>query len=120
MCRYLSSSVLYIQREHTERFGFSSSKKLFVRDATGLTSSLSGRDAMVGNILAMGVSYFMVFAFFASLLYPGVNLPYTVLVTLVPCVVVATIYYLFTVSMPRTGGDYVWVSRVVRWHAWGR
>jgi len=51
--------------------------------------------------------------FFASLLYPGVDLPLTVLVALVPSFVMAAVYYLLTVSMPRAGGDYVWVSRII-------
>ena len=61
----------------------------------------------------MGVSYFFVFEFFATLLFPGVDLPITILVTLIPGVVVALLYYLFTVAMPRTGGDYVWTSRAL-------
>jgi amino acid transporter len=88
-------------------------KKFFVREATGLTKEISGKSAMIGNIHAMGVTYFFVFAFFALLIYPGVNLPLTVLVTLVPGVIIAAMYYLFTLSMPRTGGDYIWVSRII-------
>jgi amino acid transporter len=61
----------------------------------------------------MGIAYLFVFEFFATLLFPGVNLPITVLVTLIPGVVVALLYYLFTVAMPRTGGDYVWTSRIL-------
>ena len=88
-------------------------KKIFARDATGLTRQIGAWDAFLGNILAMGVSYFFVFAYFASLLFPGVDLPVTVFVTLIPGVVVALLYYLFTVAMPRTGGDYVWTSRIL-------
>jgi amino acid transporter len=88
-------------------------QKIFARDATGLTRQIGAWDAFLGNILAMGVSYFFVFAYFASLLFPGVDLPVTVFVTLIPGVVVALLYYLFTVAMPRTGGDYVWTSRIL-------
>jgi APA family basic amino acid/polyamine antiporter len=87
--------------------------KIFARDATGLTRQIGAWDAFLGNILAMGVSYFFVFAYFASLLFPGANLPVTVFVTLIPGIVVALLYYLFTVAMPRTGGDYVWTSRIL-------
>jgi APA family basic amino acid/polyamine antiporter len=93
--------------------GSSSGNKVFLRDATGLTRQISGWDAFLGNILAMGIAYFFVFEFFATLLFPGVDLPVTVLVTLIPGVVVALLYYLFTVAMPRTGGDYVWTSRIL-------
>jgi amino acid transporter len=88
-------------------------KTVFVRDATGLTRQIGAWEAFLGNILAMGVAYFFVFEFFATLLFPGVDLPITVFVTLIPGVVVALLYYLFTVAMPRTGGDYVWTSRVL-------
>lgn len=86
---------------------------VFVREATGLTRQITAFDAFVGNILAMGIAYFFVFEFFATLLFPGVNLPVTVFITLIPGVVVALLYYLFTVAMPRTGGDYVWTSRIL-------
>jgi amino acid transporter len=84
-----------------------------VRDATGLTRSLTGWDALVGNLSSMGMAYSFVYAWFAAALFPGVNLPLTVAVALVPGVIISLIYYLFTVSMPRTGGDFVWVGRVV-------
>ncbi len=90
-----------------------SEKGAFVREATGLTRQISGWDAFLGNILAMGIAYFFVFEYFATLLFPGVDLPITIIVTLIPGVVVALLYYLFTVAMPRTGGDYVWTSRIL-------
>lgn len=91
----------------------SENKTVFVRNATGLTRQIGSSEAFLGNILAMGVCYFFVFAFFASFLLPGTNLPVTVLVTLVPGSIVAFLYYLFTVAMPRTGGDYIWTSRIL-------
>ena len=61
----------------------------------------------------MGLGYVIVYAFFATLLYPGVNLPLTVVFSLLPGFLYSAIYYLLTVAMPRTGGDYVWISRIV-------
>lgn len=90
-----------------------SEKGTFVREATGLVRNISSSEAFLGNILAMGIAYFFVFEFFATLLFPGVNLPVTIAITLIPGLVVALLYYLFTVAMPRTGGDYVWTSRVL-------
>ena len=88
-------------------------KQVFVRNATGLTRQIGTWEAFLGNILAMGIAYFFVFAFFASLIFPGVDLPVTVFVTLIPGCIVALLYYMFTVAMPRTGGDYVWTSRIL-------
>ena len=89
------------------------SNRVFVREATGLTRKIGGRSTFVGNVMCMGIAYGAVFAFFAGALYPGVNLPLTVVVTLLPAFLYSIIYYIFTLSMPRTGGDYVWVSRIV-------
>ena len=89
------------------------SPKVFLRDATGLTRELSATDALVGNLAVMGIGFVFLYAFFASLLYPGVNLPLTVVIGLLPGIVIALVYYFFSVAMPRTGGDFVWVSRVL-------
>ncbi|MGA3404213.1 MAG: amino acid permease, partial [Candidatus Bathyarchaeia archaeon] len=86
---------------------------LFVRHATGLTRNLSGLDALIANLASMGVTAPIYIMYFSSLLYPGVNLPLTVLIAIPPSFVMAAIYYLLTMSMPRTGGDYVWVSRII-------
>ncbi len=87
--------------------------KVFVRDATGLAREIGPVSALIGNIMVMGLGYVLVYAFFASLLYPGVNLPLTVVFSLLPGLLYSAIYYLLTVAMPRTGGDYVWISRVI-------
>ena len=89
------------------------SKKVFVRDATGLTREISGWDALAGNLASMGIGYLFLYVFFASLLYPGVNLPATVVFMLLPGFVFSLLYYYFSVAMPRSGGDYVFVGRVL-------
>ena len=89
------------------------SRKVFLRDATGLTRSLSGADALIGNLCTMGIGFSFLYVFFSELLYPGVNLPFTVVFALVPGVILSLVYYYFTVAMPRTGGDFVWTSRVI-------
>lgn len=68
---------------------------------------------MVGNLFVTGIAYGLVFAFFTSSLYLGANLPLTVLFTLAPVMIWSLVYYMLTVAMPRTGGDYVWVSRAI-------
>lgn len=88
-------------------------KNYFARDATGLTREVGSFYAMIGNIMVMGLGYGLVFAFFSSSLYPGVDLPYTVAFALIPAFILSAVYYLFTVAMPRTGGDFVWVSRIL-------
>jgi amino acid transporter len=90
-----------------------SKAKVFVREATGLTRQLSGRDILMYNVLNMGTPWPFLYIFFAGAAYPGVNTPLTVLIGLLPNLLIALLYYYMTVAFPRTGGDYVWVSRLL-------
>jgi len=65
------------------------------------------------NLLNMGLAWPFLYIFFAASAYPGVNLPITVIIGLFPNLIIALLYYYLTVAFPRTGGDYVWVSRLV-------
>jgi len=89
------------------------SKQVFVRDATGLVRQLSASDVMMFNLLNMGLGWPLLYSFFGASSYPGVNLPLAVIVGLIPNFFIALLYYYLTVAMPRSGGDYVWVSRLV-------
>ena len=86
---------------------------MFVRQSTGLTRSIGPWSALMGNSVVIGIAYMTVFAFFVLSLYPGADLPLTVLVSFVPLFIWCGVYYLMNMAMPRTGGDYVWVSRAV-------
>ncbi len=90
-----------------------SKAKVFVREATGLTRQLSGLDVLMYNVLNMGTPWPFLYIFFAGAAYAGVNTPVTVLIGLVPNLLIALLYYYLTVAFPRTGGDYVWVSRLL-------
>ena len=85
----------------------------FIRDATGLTRELSAWDALMYNVLNMGVAWPVLFIFWAASAYPGVDMPLTILIGLVPNLIIAFLFYYLSVAFPRTGGDYVWVSRLV-------
>ena len=86
---------------------------MFVRDATGLTRQLGAKDALMFNLLNMGIPWTFFYLFFALQLFPGVDLPITVLIGYPLVVVTAIVYYYLTTMMPRSGGDFVWVGRVI-------
>ena len=46
-------------------------------------------------------------------LYPSANLALSILLAVVLSLFIALLYVLFSISMPRTGGDYVWVGRII-------
>jgi basic amino acid/polyamine antiporter, APA family len=90
-------------------------RQLFVRQSTGLVREASAFDAMVfnavfsapvGATLAWGV-------FFALSAFPGADLVTATLVSFVINVPIILMMALMASSMPRTGGDYVWVSRIL-------
>jgi amino acid transporter len=88
-------------------------KTVFARDATGLVREVSARDALIYNLMWMAPLGIFVYGVWACVLFPGVDLPSTVLVSGIVAIVVAVFYALFNASMPRSGGDYVWNSRIL-------
>lgn len=87
--------------------------QVFIRNATGLTRQLSAKDVLMFNLLNMGIAWPLLYIFFAGAAYQGINTPITVLIGLPGNLVIALLFYYLTVAFPRTGGDYVWVSRLV-------
>ena len=88
---------------------------LFARQSTGLVRSVSTADAVLYNFSSAGnVGLALVFSVtFALAVFPAGNL-YEALFLVVPI----TIAYLLsaallTAAMPRSGGDYVYVSRIL-------
>jgi amino acid transporter len=88
---------------------------LFVRQSTGLVREASAIDATiynavfsapVGATLAWGV-------FFALSAFPGADIVSATVIAFVLNVPVLIMMALLASSMPRTGGDYVWVSRIL-------
>src|ERR1700682_3097620 len=89
--------------------------QLFVRKSSGFVREAGAFDAMVfnavfsapvGATLAWGV-------FFALSAFPGSDLVTATLISFVLNVPVLLMMGLLASAMPRTGGDYVWVSRIL-------
>ncbi len=87
--------------------------KVFVREATGLVRQLSTRDVLMFNLLNMGLIWPFLYIFFAGATYQGVYTPITVLVALPLNLIIATLYYYLSTAFPRTGGDYIYNSRII-------
>jgi basic amino acid/polyamine antiporter, APA family len=67
---------------------------------------------MLGNVIGMGVFINLYYLPGASALYPNASLPITVILGLLLTLAIASVYWLLSSAMPRTGGDYVYVSRI--------
>lgn len=95
---------------------FSTGKpELFVRKSSGFVREASAFDAVVfnavfsapvGAVLAWGV-------FFSLSVFPGANIIAAILISLILNIPIILMMSSLASSMPRTGGDYVWVSRIL-------
>ncbi len=85
---------------------------VFVREATGLVRSLNARDLLFYNFVSFGAAWSIIYAVEYAPLYAGD--PVTSLILTAPGILALLgVYYIFQVSMPRSGGDYVFMSRAI-------
>jgi amino acid transporter len=68
---------------------------------------------MIFNIMVMAPMAILVYGVWASVIYPGADLPMTALLAIPISIVIGVFYAIFSLAMPRAGGDYVWVSRIL-------
>lgn len=92
-----------------------SSGKMFLRNATGLLREVSLLDAFIMNTFGMNIAVGAVFLFLqAPVFFPQGNMLLAVIIgTLVMAFTLLWVYATFAAAMPRSGGDYVFVSRVI-------
>ena len=89
-------------------------RTLFVRNATGLVRELSAFDAfnLVFSAVLIPVGITEVMAF-TPMFWPHANMLLSFLFATPLVLTCGLVYLYFTVIMPRSGGDYVWVSRTL-------
>jgi amino acid transporter len=93
-----------------------SSPTLYTRQATGLVREIS-----VGSNIALNVSFVslplaVLIATEAPFAFPGASPLWVAVICAALCVFPVLLYGLFMAVMPRSGGDYVFVSRTI--HPW--
>jgi amino acid transporter len=92
----------------------STKPQFFTRKATGLVRQASPFDAALYNFFGAAIPVTLVFVFlFGPAFYPGANLVLATLVALLLCMPIAVTFALLQSAIPRTGGDYAWLSRIV-------
>jgi basic amino acid/polyamine antiporter, APA family len=90
-----------------------SPSNLFVRKSSGLVRELGIRDAFafnIGGVNPTGIGFFL-FVILAG--FPGADLTWPIIVAFVGSVLLVLMYSQLVSSMPRSGADFVYVSRIL-------
>ncbi|MGB9639734.1 MAG: amino acid permease [Anaerolineales bacterium] len=85
--------------------------EVFVRKASGLVRVMSPWAAFVYNILTMGLIFPWTYLWAPGAL-PGGKLVWGILLAMLIEIPIAFVYVWLSTAMPRSGGDYVFESRV--------
>ncbi|HEX5194621.1 MAG TPA: APC family permease [Solirubrobacteraceae bacterium] len=88
-------------------------QEMFVRKATGLVRGWSVRDAFIYAAFSINLITLGLYIFSYQVFIPGGSLLWSVIIGGGYLVVQAITYAALIAAMPRAGGDYVWISRVL-------
>jgi APA family basic amino acid/polyamine antiporter len=83
----------------------------FVRQASGLVRQASAFDAFIFNSYFINIGMGVAFMILMYPLYPGANLVLTTFICLGLVLPTSLLYVMFMAAIPRSGGDYVYVTR---------
>lgn len=86
--------------------------EVFSRKASGLTRVVGPWTALAYSFVAPNITQASFYLLWAVTLYAGANMQWAIMfmLTLIPF---AAIYVYFSASMPRSGGEYIYISRVL-------
>lgn len=90
-----------------------SSPGVFTRSSSGLVRSVGTTDAMWYGLNAITIAY-IGFTLIDWVAYPGSSFEWSVLITTLGSIGVGIVYALLAATYPRSGGEYVFLSRIVR------
>lgn len=91
---------------------FTGAGTLFTRRSSGLVRDIGAFDTLLYGVNAVAIGY-VVFIVGAWALYPGASMSLATLATIVASVAVGITYALLSAAYPRSGGEYVFVSRIL-------
>lgn len=88
--------------------------EVFIREKSGFTRTMGFADALIFNMICIGFFTASLFSFQLSpFAFPGANIAITFLLTILLALPLYLVWSSMSSSMPRTGGDYIYQSRIV-------
>jgi len=93
----------------------STKSRVFLREATGLVRSFTWYDATILSLAVTGPTIFGISSQFGYVApsNPGADFGLSAAIGLLFMIPLAAVYYLFSIQMPRSGGDYIWLGRTL-------
>jgi basic amino acid/polyamine antiporter, APA family len=88
-------------------------RTLFARKATGLVRGWSVRDAFIYSTFSINLITLGLFIFSYAVFVPDGSLMWAIILSGAYLVFQAITYASLIAAMPRAGGDYIWISRVL-------
>lgn len=82
------------------------------KSSAGVARQISPIDTMIYSAANPGLMFALVYIMWAPFLYPGAHMVWAIL-TVAQMFVIAGLYWLLSVSMPRSGGEYIYISRIL-------
>ncbi|MFX1579587.1 MAG: APC family permease [Promethearchaeota archaeon] len=91
----------------------SESPTVFVRRASGLVRAWSPLDALIYNMVSCGTwgGVMVWILYYSPMLFPGASLPLSLAIAGLGFIPMFFVYSILATAMPRSGGDYVFISR---------
>jgi basic amino acid/polyamine antiporter, APA family len=94
--------------------GDAAAPQAFERQATGLVREAGWWDVLVYNLNFISIGLMAAFLFNTTIpFYPGVNVYLNELIAFGLVIPLSLVFAMFAAAMPRSGGDYVYVSRTL-------
>ncbi|MBA2311808.1 MAG: APC family permease [Actinobacteria bacterium] len=98
----------------TEPASAGSAQQVFTRRSSGLIRTAGTYDVFIFNIglISVGIAVALN-QFIGPAFYPGANVALSSLIATAGMLVVAVAYYMWSITFPRSGGNYVYQSRAI-------
>jgi basic amino acid/polyamine antiporter, APA family len=91
-----------------------STQGTFVRQSTGLVRSLGFFDQfIVSQSIIIFLNSFVLTSLYAPIFFPGADLVVVFALGSIPAFAMAAVYSIMSGAIPRSGGDYVWSTRIL-------
>ncbi len=86
---------------------------LFARKSTGLVREVGRFDAIYLNIIYINIPLGLLVFTTAPYIWPGVNMAFAYALTVLVLLIPVGMYACLAAAMPRSGGDYIYIGRIL-------